>query len=95
MLSRYDIVKNVKTTGYFERSVMQRPDLKRIQREWCEKALREPERTEVESGGRIRHWLYILDVDKYLCVVTLNDGETVHNAMFDRTYARRREKGAG
>jgi hypothetical protein len=85
----------VKTTGYFERSVMGRPDRKVIKREWCEMALREPEHTEVEPGGRIRHWLYVPEAGKYLRVVTLEDGETVHNAMFDRTYARKRTKGAG
>ncbi len=58
-------------------------------------ALKNPERTEVEPGGRIRHWLYVPEAGKYLRVVTLEDGETVHNAMFDRTYARKRRKGAG
>jgi len=28
----------------------------------------------------------ISDVDKYLRVIVLEDGETVHNAFFDRTF---------
>lgn len=84
----------MKTTGYFERSVMRRPDRKDIKREWCERALRNPEHTEVEPGGRIRRWIYVAEVDKYLRVVTLKDGETVHNALFDRTYARKHRRGA-
>jgi hypothetical protein len=82
----------MKTTGYFERSVMRRPDRRDIKREWCETVLREPEHTEVEQNGRVRHWGYIREAGKYLRVVTLEDGETVHNAMFDRTYARSRGK---
>jgi hypothetical protein len=49
----------VKTTGYFERSVMGRPDRKGIRREWCEKVLKEPEDTEVEPNGRVRRWALI------------------------------------
>ena len=79
----------MKTTWYFERSVMRRPDRRSIRREWCERALQEPEQTEVESNGRIRHWVYVAEAGKYLRVVTLEDGETVHNAMFDRNYARK------
>jgi hypothetical protein len=84
----------VKTTGYFERCVMGGPDRRGIEREWCERTLRDPEQTEVESNGRIRHWAYIPEADKCLRVVTLEDGETVHNALFDRTYARRGGRGA-
>lgn len=81
--------------GYFERSVMTRPDRRNIRREWCERALKDPEYTEVEPGGRIRRWIYVAEAGKYLRVVTLEDGETVHNALFDRTYARKRGRGAG
>jgi hypothetical protein len=36
--------------------------------------------------GRIRHWLYISELGKYLLVVTLDDGETIHNAFPDRNF---------
>lgn len=86
------IIEAVKTTGYFERSVMRKPDRRSIKREWCEGVLHAPEQTEVEPNGRIRHWGYVAEAGKYLRVVTLEDGETVHNAMFDRGYARRRRR---
>lgn len=52
--------------------------------------MKKPEHTEVEPNGRVRRWAYIQEAEKYLRVVTLEDGETVHNAMFDRSYARKR-----
>nr|WP_198005414.1 hypothetical protein [Hydrogenivirga sp. 128-5-R1-1] len=41
---------------------------------------------EVQKDGRIRRWIYIEEADKYLRVVFLPDGETVHNAFFDRNF---------
>jgi hypothetical protein len=79
----------VKTTRYFEEDILgrKRPG---IRREWCERILREPEFTAVQENGRVRHWGYVEEIDKYLRVVTLEDGETVHNAMPDRNFTRRR-----
>ncbi len=87
----------MKATWYFENVILQskRPYL---QREWCERVRREPETTEVERDtGRVRHWAYVeelveLGMPPYLRVVTLEDGETVHNAFPDRNYARNRER---
>ena len=45
-----------------------------------------PEKTEIQSDGRIGKWAKISAADKYLRVVLLEDGETVHNAFFDRSY---------
>ncbi len=74
----------MKQTPYFSRRVLeQRPY---IQLEWCELTVREPERTEVQPDGRIRHWRFIDELGKYLRVVTLNDGETLHNAFPDRRF---------
>jgi len=39
-----------------------------------------------ELNGRIRKWAKILEAGKYLRVILLEDGETVHNAFFDRSY---------
>jgi hypothetical protein len=33
-------------------------------------------------------WAKILEADKYLRVVLLEDGETVHNALFDRRFKK-------
>ncbi len=43
-------------------------------------------KTEIQSDGRIRKWGYIEEVGKYLRVILLDDGETVHNAFFDRGF---------
>ena len=57
-----------------------------IRREWCEKVLREPLRKEVQPDGRIRYWIFVPEIGKYLWEVTLEDGETVHNAFPDRDF---------
>lgn len=74
----------MKTTEYFAKSVMaRRSDLKD---EWIEHVLSNPIRTETQANGRIRRWAFISDVGKYLRVVIEPDGETVHNAFFDRRF---------
>jgi hypothetical protein len=41
----------------------------------------------VQADGRIRRWGNIPEAGgKYLRVVLLEDGETVHNAFFDRRF---------
>jgi len=45
-----------------------------------------PVKTEVQSDGRIRIWTKIKEANKYRRVILLEDGETVHNAFFDRTF---------
>lgn len=74
----------MKTTLYFVTSVMVRRPYLRM--EWIEYVLKNPVRTEVQTNGRIRHWALIPEVSKYLRVVTEPDGETVHNAFFDRRF---------
>jgi hypothetical protein len=47
----------METTDYFRNSVMvRRPYLKE---EWIEYVLQCPNRTEVQSNGRIRYWAFI------------------------------------
>jgi hypothetical protein len=39
------------------------------------------------ADGRIRRWAAITEMDgRYLRVILLPDGETVHNAFFDRSF---------
>jgi len=85
------MIEVVKTTGYFEEDILggKRPGIKR---EWCENILRNPEFTEVQENGRVRYWGFVEEMDKYLRVVTLEDGETVHNAMPDRNFTRKRRR---
>lgn len=74
----------MKTTRYFDEQVIRkRPYLRP---EWCEQVVRNPLRRDVQPDGRIRWWGYIPELGKYLRVVTLEDGETIHNAFPDRTF---------
>ncbi|AGA32928.1 putative integron gene cassette protein [Thioalkalivibrio nitratireducens DSM 14787] len=55
--------------------------------EWRLAALAHPVRREVQpEDGRIRQWIYVEDLGKYLRVVTLADGITPHNAFPDRRF---------
>lgn len=74
----------MKATPYFRRRVLQQRPYIRL--EWCEQAVREPVHKEKQPDGRIRHWLYVEELGKYLRVVTLADGETLHNAFPDRNF---------
>ena len=77
----------MKTTRYFEEQVLRkRPYLKR---EWCAEAVASPVAREVQEDGRIRFWRKVTTdngTSHVLRVVTLDDGETVHNAFFDRNF---------
>ena len=64
----------------------QRPDRAIIQEEWISRVIEHAEHTELQSDGRVRKWAWIPDAGKYLRVILLDDGETVHNAFFDRSY---------
>jgi hypothetical protein len=78
----------LKTTRYFEDQVLRKRPY--IRREWCEQVLAVPLRREVQADGRIRFWGKIAQVaearPRFLRVVTLADGETIHNAFFDRNF---------
>lgn len=74
----------MKTTRYFEEQVLRKRPY--MLREWCELALKQPVRREVQPDGCVRHWVFIDELGKYLRVVALADGETVHNAFPDRDF---------
>ena len=88
---RVDSVSDMKTTRYFEEQVLRKRPY--IKREWCEKAIRDPIQTEIQPGGRIRHWVFIDELGRYLRVVTLEDGKTVHNAFPDRGFKPKEVEG--
>ncbi|MDJ1167989.1 hypothetical protein PMG71_00950 [Roseofilum sp. BLCC_M154] len=76
----------MKTTQYFD-SVRNRPDRSFIKDEWILYVMENPERTQVQSDGRVRRWAKITEAEeRYLRVVLLPDEETVHNAFFDRRF---------
>jgi hypothetical protein len=45
-----------------------------------------PERRRVQRDGRIRSHGFAPSLDRYLRVVLLSDGETVHNAFIDEDF---------
>jgi len=75
----------MKFTQYFLYTI-QRPDRVKIKMEWIEKAAKNPDYTEVQSDKRIRKWKKIKEEGKFLRVILLPDGETAHNAFFDRGF---------
>ena len=76
----------MKTTGYFD-YVRLRPDRVTIRNEWIVRAIHHPIRQSIQKDGRIRRWICVPEMaGRFLRVVLLEDGETVHNAFFDRTF---------
>ena len=55
---------------------------------WLKKALTKSIRKEKQLDGRIRYWIYVPALGKYLRVVTLEDGITIHNAFPDRNFRK-------
>ena len=72
-------------TDYFQQT-RGRPDRVRIRDEWILRAVVAPDAEDVQRDGRIRRWVYIPEERRYLRVVLLSDGATVHNAFFDRRF---------
>lgn len=73
-------------TEYF-RHTRQRPDRAAIKDAWIEQVIANPEHEEIQSDGRIRRWARISNFEnRALRVILLEDGQTVHNAFFDRDY---------
>lgn len=76
----------MKFTEYFKHA-RRRPDRQEISLEWIEKAISHPDVEHRQRDGRIRRWKRIEDAGgRWLRVVLLEDGETVHNAFFDRGF---------
>lgn len=69
-------------TDYFRNDVLAKRPY--IRPEWCAEALAKPIQREIQADdGRIRHWIFVVELDCYLRVVTLDDGVTLHNAFPD------------
>lgn len=65
----------------------ERSDRAAIRLEWIEHVIAHPIREQIQRDGRIRRWAPIPEMDgRYLRVILLPDGETVHNAFFDRSF---------
>jgi hypothetical protein len=78
----------MKTTRYFEEQVLRKRPY--LERQWCMDVVASPIRREVQPDGRVRFWGPVTapgDMEpRILRVVTLEDGETIHNAFFDRSF---------
>ena len=76
----------MKVTQYFD-AIRTRPYRAMIEDARIERVVRQPIREEVQADGRIRRWAQIPEAEgRFLRVVLLEDGETVHNAFFDRGF---------
>lgn len=71
----------MKPTKYFA-AMRQRPDRATIDLAWISETIRNPQYSEYQENGRIRLWRAIPDAqNRYLRLILLIDGETVHNAF--------------
>ena len=76
----------MKTTRYLD-ATRQRIDRAYIELQWIEYVIKHPQREEIQLDGRIKRWASIAAAEnRTLRVVLLPDGETVHNAFFDRSF---------
>jgi hypothetical protein len=58
-----------------------------IRIEWIQQVVEHPVKEVIQQDGRIRRWAPIQEMEgRSLRVILLPDGETVHNAFFDRRF---------
>lgn len=76
----------MKFTRYFE-ALRSRPGRAIITDAWIQFVVDHPVKEVIQKDGRIHRWVRIDEADgRYLRVILLPDGETVHNAFFDRSF---------
>jgi hypothetical protein len=80
----------MKATRYFVEQVLRKRPY--LSTEMCLAVIANPVQRLVQQDGRIRFWgpAYLLNEadERILRVVTLEDGETIHNAFFDRNFVK-------
>ena len=80
----------MKTTHYFAEQVLRKRPYLDVA--WCVAVIEAPIHRERQVDGRLRFWGEIVlpgeTYPRVLRVVTLEDGETIHNAFFDRGFRR-------
>jgi hypothetical protein len=78
----------VKTTRYFREEVLRKREY--LKAEWCETIVQSPLHRERQPDDRVRYWGAVPELEgRIVRVVTLADGETIHNAFPDRGFRRR------
>jgi hypothetical protein len=71
----------VKVTEYFKAMCI-RPDRAGIKMEWIQRTTQNPIKIQIQTDGWIRCWAKIEENEgRYLRVILLEDGETIHNAF--------------
>jgi hypothetical protein len=88
LISANGILFYMKCTRYFTHT-RHRADRAIIKDEWLQKAIAQPDHTQIQRDGRIRKWIKVPEYNKYLRVILLEDGETIHNAFFDRNFQKK------
>lgn len=74
-----------KVTNYFKCEVLRKRPYLTV--ELCRKIINNPIKREIQPDGRIRFWGKADELgEKFLRVVTLEDGITIHNAFIDRGF---------
>lgn len=73
-------------TPYFALTVMAKPGRRSVDILDIKRVLNAPAKKMREDNGRVRYWGWIAERNAYLRVVTLEDGETIHNAFLDRDF---------
>ncbi len=74
----------MKTTRYFDNQVIRKRPY--LQVEWIQGTIAMPDFKETQADGRVKCWKFIPELGRYLRVITLEDGETIHNAFPDRRF---------
>jgi hypothetical protein len=76
----------MKFTQYFQ-AMRLRPDRAMIRMEWIQQVVEHAVKEVIQTDGRIRRRAPIPEMEgRYLRVILLSDGDTVHNAFFDRRF---------
>ncbi len=101
LLKRFTVILNCRLLGYneveqvtlyFENEVLRKRPY--LTEEICRRVIENPERKEIQPEGRVRFWAKVEKLgNKYLRVVTLADGITIHNAFVDRGFKPKGGKG--
>lgn len=82
----------MQATRYFEEQVLRKRPY--LSYDMCEAVRASPLRRENQKDGRIRLWGEVRlageDTLRILRVITLEDGETIHNAFLDRNFRKER-----
>ncbi|PJJ97783.1 hypothetical protein CO615_06885 [Lysobacteraceae bacterium NML75-0749] len=74
----------MRTTAYFRDNVLAKRTYLTLA--MCNAVIMNPVKKVQQDDGRIRYWGFEPSLGKWLRVVTLEDGLTIHNAFPDRNF---------